>query len=74
MGEDLKTVLTSVFEVFGLVAVAYVYARRVHFPIEGATRIGMDLLVPSLAFTAIVESRIHLGELPVLTLDRKSVV
>jgi malate permease and related proteins len=66
MDDNLRTVLVSIFEVFGLVAVAYLYARRVRFDAQPATRIGMDLLVPCLTFTAILDSRIAMDELPLI--------
>jgi len=66
MDGNLRTVLISIFEVFGLVGVAYLYARRVRFDAQAATRIGMDLLVPCLTFAALLDSRITMDELPVI--------
>jgi predicted permease len=62
MGQNLQAVLPTVIEVFGLVAIAYLYARRVRFDAAPATRIGMDLLLPCLVFSAIMESRVDVRE------------
>ncbi len=63
MNENLRTVLASVIEVFGLVAVAYVYARRTRFDLSATMRIGMDIFIPCLTFTAIMESKVEAGAL-----------
>ena len=63
MTESLRTVLGSVVEVFGLVGIAYLYARRSRLDRTATLRIGMDLFIPCLAFTAIIDSRINAREL-----------
>ncbi|MBD3161717.1 MAG: hypothetical protein GF346_05615 [Candidatus Eisenbacteria bacterium] len=62
MNENLQTVLGSVVEVFGLVGVATLYARRFRFDTRATMRIGMDLFVPCLAFTALMDSDIRASE------------
>lgn len=62
MNENLKTVLSSVVEVFGLVGVATLYARRFRFDTRVTMRIGMDLFIPCLAFSALMDSDIQAAE------------
>jgi hypothetical protein len=67
MSENLRTVLGSVIEVFGLVAIAYLYARRTRFDLTSTMRIGMDIFIPCLTFSAIMDSRIAVREIGVAT-------
>lgn len=62
MSEDLRTVLSSVVEVFALVGIATLYARRFRFDTHATMRIGMDIFVPCLAFTALMESSVDARE------------
>jgi predicted permease len=63
MSENIHIVLSSVVEVFGLVGIAYLYARRLRLDTHAAMRIGMDIFVPCLAFSALMESSIDAHEL-----------
>jgi malate permease and related proteins len=63
VNENLRTVLASIIEVFGLVGLAYGYARRTRFDLSSTMRIGMDVFVPCLTFTAIMDSRIAAREM-----------
>ena len=63
MNENLRTVLGSVVEVFGLVGIAFLYARRARFDLSSTMRIGMDIFIPCLTFTAIMDSRIQAREM-----------
>lgn len=65
MSENLNLVLASIIEVFGLVGIAYLYARRFRFDTHATMRIGMDIFVPCLAFTALMESNINVSELSI---------
>jgi predicted permease len=65
VNEDLRIVLGSVVEVFGLVAVAYLYARRLRPDMDAAMRLSMHLFIPCLAFTAILRSELAAGEVAV---------
>ncbi|MDM7913649.1 MAG: AEC family transporter [Candidatus Eisenbacteria bacterium] len=56
---------TSVVEVFGLVAVAFVYARRMKLDLSETLRLAMHIFVPCLAFSSIVDSRIEAREFAV---------
>ena len=58
MESNLRTVLSSCAAVFGLLAFAWIYSRRARPDYSGTLRLGMDLLVPCLAFTSILDSRI----------------
>lgn len=62
MSQDLLVVLASVVEVFGLIAVAFAYSRRYRLDLASATRIAMDIFIPCLAFTAIMDSKIDARE------------
>lgn len=66
MNDNLRTVLASVVEVFGLIAIAWIYVRRTRVDLAPTTRIGMDIFIPCLAFTAIMESRIQAREIGVV--------
>jgi len=59
MSENLLTVVASVVEVFGLIAVAWIYARRLRPDLTGTLRLGMNIFVPCLAFSSILDSRIE---------------
>ena len=63
MMSNIHLVLSSVIEVFGLVGIAYLYARRFRFDTHATMRIGMDIFVPCLAFSALMESSIDAKEL-----------
>jgi hypothetical protein len=65
MDPNLRTVLESVVEVFGLVAVVWVFQRRRRLDLSGMLQIGMQILVPCLGFTAIIDSRIRPAALAV---------
>ncbi len=67
MSENLRTVLGSVIEVFGLVAIAYLYARRARIDLTATMRIGMDIFIPCLTFSAIMDSRIPVREIGVVS-------
>jgi predicted permease len=58
MNSNLTTVVSSCAAVFGLLGVAWLYSRRTRPDFRGTLRLGMDLLVPCLAFTSILDSRI----------------
>lgn len=59
MNENLATVLRSTAQVFGLLAFAYVYARRFRPDLSSTVRLAMHVFIPCLAFTAILDSRIE---------------
>ena len=63
MSENLRTVLSSVVEVFGVVAIAWFYARRLRPDLASTLRLGMHVFIPCLAFSAIIDSRIEAREL-----------
>jgi predicted permease len=63
MTEDLRIVLSSVLEVFGLVAAAWLYSRRLRPDLASTLRLAMHVFVPALAFTAIVEADLELAVL-----------
>lgn len=58
MNQNLQTVIASVVEVFGLVGIAYLYARRLRLNLDSTLRIGMDFFVPCLAFVSLMDARI----------------
>ncbi len=58
MNQNLQTVIASVVEVFGLVGIAYLYARRMRLNLDSTLRIGMDFFVPCLAFVSLMDARI----------------
>ena len=55
MPNHLSIVAGSVAEVFGLVAVSWVYCRRFRPDMSGVLRLTMHLFIPCLAFTAILD-------------------
>lgn len=61
MGTDLHTILVSSAAVFGLLGLSWAWARRRRPDLRGTLRVGMDLFVPCLAFTSILDSRIDAG-------------
>ncbi len=65
MNQSLRIVLTSVVEVFGLVAIAWVYARRLRPDLTSVMRLGMHIFIPALAFAAILDSKIEAREFAV---------
>jgi predicted permease len=65
VSENLRLVLGSVLEVFGLVGIAYLYARRFRPDLTTATRLAMHIFVPCLAFTAILRSQIEARDVAV---------
>ncbi len=67
MNENLRTVLSSVVEVFGVVAIAWLYARRLRPDLASMLRLGMHIFVPCLTFSAIIDSRIEARELMAVT-------
>jgi malate permease and related proteins len=57
VSQNFQTVLTSVIEVFGVVAIAWLYARRLR-PEFGATlKLGMHIFLPCLGFASFIDSR-----------------
>lgn len=67
MNENFRTVLASVIEVFGLVGIAYLYGRRTRLDLTSTMRIGMDIFIPCLTFSAIMDSRIAVREIGIAT-------
>lgn len=68
MNENLRVVLASVVEVFGLVAIAFVYARRLRPDLASALRLTVDFFLPCLIFTSILDARIAAPEVRTLVL------
>lgn len=58
MGSDLRTILVSSAAVFGLLGLSWAWARRRRPDLRGTLRAGMDIFVPCLAFTSVLDSRI----------------
>jgi malate permease and related proteins len=56
--ENLRTVLTSVLEVYGLVAAGWIYARKLRPDLSWTLKLCMQIFIPSLVFTAFMDSRI----------------
>jgi hypothetical protein len=67
VNDDLRTVLGSVVEVFGLIAIAWIYVRRTRVELASTMRIGMDIFIPCLSFTAIMDSTIQAREMGIIT-------
>ncbi len=67
MNDNLRTVLGSVVEVFGLIAIAWVYVRRTRVELASTMRIGMDIFIPCLSFTAIMDSTIRARDMGLVT-------
>jgi malate permease and related proteins len=67
MNDNLRTVLASVIEVFGIVAIAWFYARRLRPDLGSTLRLGMHIFIPCLTFAAIIDSRIAAHELMAVT-------
>jgi len=63
LAQNIHLVLASVIEVFGLIGIAYLYARRFRLDMHATVRIGMDIFLPCLAFSALMESSINAKEL-----------
>jgi malate permease and related proteins len=56
--ENLRTVLTSVLEVYGLVAAGWIYARKLRPDFAWTLKLCMQVFIPCLVFTAFMDSRI----------------
>ena len=67
MNENLSTVLGSVVEVFGLIGIAWIYVRRTRVDLASTLRIGMDIFIPCLSFTAIMDSTIRARDVGMIT-------
>ncbi|MCA9726614.1 MAG: AEC family transporter [Candidatus Eisenbacteria bacterium] len=63
MTENVRIVLGSVIEVFGVVLVSYFYARRFRPDFTDVIRFVTADLVPCLVFTAILGSTVDAGEI-----------
>lgn len=63
MTENLRIVLYSVLEVFGVVALAWWYGRRYRPNLESTVQLGMRVFIPCLSFAAILDSRIEPAQL-----------
>lgn len=62
MNDNLRIVLGSVAEVFGVVLVAYLYSRRFKPDLDDAIKLVTWVLVPCLVFTAILGSAVQTDE------------
>lgn len=67
MSENLRIVLGSVVEVFGLILIAWIYVRRTRVDLASSMRIGMDIFIPCLSFTAIMDSTIRAHDVGIIT-------
>jgi malate permease and related proteins len=67
VNDNLRTVLASVVEVFGLIAIAWIYVRRTRVDLSSAMRLGMDIFIPCLSFTAIMDSTIRARDAGLVT-------
>lgn len=67
MNDNLRTVLASVVEVFGLIAIAWIYVRRTRVDLSSAMHLGMDIFIPCLSFTAIMDSTIRARDAGLVT-------
>lgn len=68
MNDNLRIVLGSVIEVFGVVLVAYLYSRRFKPDLNDAIKLVTWLLVPCLIFTAILGSSVSAHDIRDATL------
>jgi malate permease and related proteins len=60
---NLKTVLTSVLEVYGLVAAGWIYSRKLRPDLSWTLRLCMQVFIPCLVFVSFLDSRIGSGPL-----------
>jgi malate permease and related proteins len=67
MNENIRTVLASVIEVFGIVVIAWIYARRLRPDLGATLRLGMHIFLPCLGFAAIIDSRVDARALVAVT-------
>jgi len=56
--DDLRTVLTSVFQVFALIGFGWAYARWRKPDLQGLLQLSMQLFIPCLAFVSIYDTRV----------------
>lgn len=68
MSEDLRIVLGSVVEVFGLVGLSAWYCTKTKADLSGAMRLVMQFFLPCLVFTSILEARLEPREAITLSL------
>ena len=62
VNDNLATVLRSTTQVFGLLALSYLYCRRFRPDLTSTMKLAMHLFLPCLAFTAILDSKIDSSE------------
>jgi len=59
MDPELRIVLSSSAAVFGLLGFSWLYSRRKRPDLSGTLRVAMDVFVPCLAFTSLMDSRLR---------------
>ncbi len=67
MTAGFHAILGSMLEVYGLVACAWLYARRFRPDLTDMLRLGMHVFVPALTFVAILDAHLELRDLSAVT-------